>query len=124
MSKGYKRARTDYPEGVVAIYDNDGKTTDRYLVVYEPVECQGERFFPTTCMSDTPYHPQGVCMHGEVKGHRPTGGWGTGQRVIAFKDLPKDCQRAVKQDLSEKTHGPGWFDGYDYIKGFKPREES
>ena len=21
----------------------------------------------------------------------------------------------------EDTHGPGWFDGYDYIKGYKPR---
>lgn len=97
----YRRARKDYPDGVVAIYDSGGKTADRYMVVFDPVECSHwpGMVYPNLTMSGVPYHPQGVCMHGETAGWRPTGGWGTDQKVIAFEDLPADCQRAVRQDL-------------------------
>lgn len=99
MTRRYRRSRTDYPKGVLSIYDNDGKTTDRYMVVYEPYECQGRNHFPVTCMSDAPFWPQGVCMHDSLP-FRPTGGWETGQRVIAFEALPADCQKAVQMDLA------------------------
>lgn len=51
-------------------------------------------------------------------------------RIIRFRQ--NGNPRTIKSGLmleeaqahcsSEKTHGPGWFDGYDYIKGFRPRE--
>jgi hypothetical protein len=99
----YRRSRTDYPAGVLSIYDNEGKTSDRYLVVYEPYEAAGDQYFPTTCMGPTPYSPQGICMHDSLR-WRPTGGWGSSLvgKVIAFDDLPADCQRVVRQDLEEE----------------------
>lgn len=110
MQKSYHRARTDYPAGVVAVYDNGGKTVDRYTVVYEPFPlaypCRayaaGTPVFGYVCMSGAPFHPQGVCQHGEATGQRPRGGWGgTCGKVIRFEDLPEDCQRAVLLDLDE-----------------------
>lgn len=97
----YRRSRTDYPKGVLAVYDNGGRTADRYTVVYAPFkDSQGRDSFPLTFLSADPFWPQGVCQH-ETRAFRPTGGWGSGQKVIAFADLPPDCQRAVQQDLEE-----------------------
>lgn len=97
----YRRSRTDYPAGVLSVYDNGGKTTDRYTVVYRPFEMDGRNYYPVAYMSGAPFHPQGVCQHTELR-FRPTGGWETGQKVIAFEDLPADCQRVVRQDLEEE----------------------
>ena len=98
----YRRARTDYPEGVIAIYDNGGRTTDRYTVVYEPENRLGIDIFSWTYMSADPFYPQGVCIH-DSGTLRPYSGWGTGSRdkVITFEDLPGSCQRAVRQDLED-----------------------
>ena len=115
MHKSYRRARTDYPKGVVAIYDNGGKTFDRYTVVYEPCllpdyrnalgHPAGTLLFSYVSMSGAPFHPQGFCQHGEAIGRRPTGGGWAGPascgKVIRFEDLPEDCQEAVLLDLDE-----------------------
>ena len=100
MTKTYRRTRKDNPQGVVAIYDNGGKTVDRYTVVYQPATVGGQLVFPMVYMSASPYWPQGVCMHSETVGYRVTSGWGTGQKVIGFSDLPADCQRVIKEDLA------------------------
>lgn len=100
MRRRYRRARADYPAGVLAVYDNGGQTADRYMVVYEPYQSDGRDWFPVTCMSGAPFWPQGVCLHDSLR-FRPTGGWQTGRKVIAFEDLPPDCQRVVRQDLEE-----------------------
>lgn len=92
-TRRYRRARTDYPDGVLAVYDNGGKTADRYTVVYAP-ECGT---FRVTDMSSEPFHPQGVCQHSEWE-RRVTGTRGY-DRVIAFEDLPPACQRVVGLDL-------------------------
>ena len=96
----YRSARTDYPDGVIAIYDNRGRTIDRYTVVYAPYDLDTRDVFAWTHMSADPYAPQGVCQHGDGYS-RPYSGWGTSNRnkVIAFEALPKDCQRVVRQDL-------------------------
>jgi len=106
MHKSYRRARTDYPAGVVAIYDNGGKTADRYTVVYAPfypATAGGDRpYFPYVGMSGEPFHPQGFCQHGETEDFRPTGGGWSGRsscgKVIRFEDLPPDCQKVVLRD--------------------------
>lgn len=102
MRRRYRRSRTDYPAGVLAVYDNGGRTADRYTVVYEPYQDGADHhdWFPTCSMSAAPFHPQGVCMHGELA-FRPTGGWGTHMKVITFEALPADCQRAVRRDLQD-----------------------
>lgn len=50
-------------------------------------------------------------------------------RVIRFRQNGK--RRTIKSHLTEAeaqahcgradTHGPGWFDGYDYMKGYRPK---
>jgi len=114
--QSYRRSRKDYPKGVIGIYDNAGQTNesaDHYLVVFEPIEIEepamravyGALRFPILSMSGEPFHPQGVCMHGEMP-FRPTGGWQSGPssagKTINFADLPADCQRAVRQDLDSE----------------------
>lgn len=52
-------------------------------------------------------------------------------RVIRFRQNGK--RRTIKTHLTEAeaqkhcqgpgTSGPGWFDGYDYMKGFRPKVE-
>jgi hypothetical protein len=111
MRRNYRRTRTDYPAGVVAVYDDgSGKYADRYTVVYEPylldrpdrAYAADTPVFPYVSMSGAPFHPQGVCQHSEAIGQRPTGGWGgTCGKVIRFEDLPEDCQKAVLLDLDE-----------------------
>ncbi len=51
-------------------------------------------------------------------------------RIIRFRF--KGSPRTIKSNLTEaeaqahcskeSTHGNGWFDGYDYMKGCKPRK--
>ena len=51
-------------------------------------------------------------------------------RIIRFRK--SGSKRTIKSGVTleeaqehcgkESTHGPNWFDGYDYIKGYKPRE--
>jgi hypothetical protein len=110
MRKPYRRARTDYPAGVVAIYDNGGKTIDRYTVVYEPypvawaAEPTGQYIvFPYVGMSGSPFWPQGFCQHGETIMRRPY--VDRNDRVIRFEDLPADCQKVVRRDLEPKEEG-------------------
>ena len=82
---------------IKAIYDNGGKTFDRYTVVYDELEQRRTEGNLYSClgMSEQPFAPQGFGQHGSAQmgGH-------LGKR-IKFDDLPKDCQRAVNQDLEE-----------------------
>ena len=104
----------------VRIYDNGGPdavdgSIDRYTVVYTGrYRCCADK----TCrahsqyvgMSGSPYHPQGMCMHGESP--QPidslSGQWppAIGRRNhlgkrIRFEELPADCQRVVISDYRE-----------------------
>jgi len=94
----YRRSRKDYPKGVLGIYDNGGKTVDRYTVIYTPFTVDGRQYFPFLGMSAYPFHPQGFGQHGELP-HRYTRQ--SGERVLRFADLPADCQRLVLQDIVE-----------------------
>lgn len=107
-----RRSRADYPDGVLGIYDNGGLreyrgewrgSADRYTVVYDgETDGRGQTFYPYLAMSERPFAPQGIGIHGETP-FRLTRG--DGERCIAFEDLPEDCQRAVRQDLAAKTPG-------------------
>ena len=102
----------DYPKGVVAIYDNGGTdkpngSVDRYTVFYTRRGMKGLDYiafikngkklwrpkYPFVAMSREPFHPQGFGQHGEgVRGIHCG-------HLIAFADLPEDCQKLVHQDL-------------------------
>lgn len=99
--KKSERVAALIPNGVprwVRIYDNGGKTADRYAVVFTGNfrGRDGQCFH--LFMSGAPFWPQGVCMHGSTREiiDRPTYGH-LGKR-IKFADLNSDCQRAVMQD--------------------------
>lgn len=83
---------------------HDGRdigTIDRYTVVFSGryTHKTGRQHWDV-CMSESPYHPQGVGMHGESNGpiDRPTSGH-LGKR-IKFMDLPADCQRLIIDDYT------------------------
>lgn len=78
----------------IAIYDNGGRSADRYTVIFK--DCpEGCGLFQCLGMNAFPFHPQGIAMHASAMPGRLLG------RRIAFADLPKDCQRAVEQDCKE-----------------------
>jgi hypothetical protein len=97
MTTRYRKSRSDYPEGVLAIYDNGGSSIDRYCVVFAPFAVDGKNYFPTLHMSERPIHPQGYGIHGEYE-RRPTRL--PGDHVIAFDALPEECQKCVESDLA------------------------
>jgi hypothetical protein len=83
------------------IYDDGGKTADRYTVVYRVVRLSdGTRYYPYTGMGCTPFAPTGICQHGEARTpiDRPSGKH-LGKR-IAFESLNEDCQRVIIDYLS------------------------
>jgi len=93
-----KRARPDYPKGVRRITDNGGRSGDRYTVEYEPFEgYRDELYQDFVTTSGEPYWPQGICLHGERRWPGAPRFWY--DRIIAFADLPADCQRVVREDL-------------------------
>lgn len=77
----------------IRIYDNGGRTYDRYTVVYmkEPETRPGT--FAARGMSEHPFHPQGFGQYCAAMPGRHLG------KRIAFDQLPTDCQRLVQQDL-------------------------
>ena len=98
----FRRSRPDYPQGVLGIYDNGGQSADRYTVVYEPTEYEGQLWWDYVAMSEAPFHAQGVGLHGQApfRLHATFNGSGCG-KTIAFEDLPDDCQSLVRRDLEE-----------------------
>jgi hypothetical protein len=81
----------------VAIFDNNGKTADRYTAVYLKMP-ERKGLFNARGMSGEPYgpyHPQGVGMCVSAKPGRHLG------TRIRFEDLPEDCKRLVLSDLPE-----------------------
>jgi len=90
----------DCPAGVLAIFDNGGKTWDRYTVLYVPQP--GAEFVEYLGASERPYDPQGFGQHGEMRAsevasyrYRAT----SSKESARWSDLPDDVKRAVRQDL-------------------------
>ena len=81
----------------VRVYDNDGKTYDRYTAVF--TEKMNDEFVYLG-MSQNPCHPQGFGQHGFSRTpiDRPTSKH-LGKR-IKFDLLPIDCQRLVREELT------------------------
>ena len=76
---------------IYKVYDNGGKTIDRYTVLTEPYhfgkscECLG--------LSDNPSHPQGFSQWGDCYEGPQLG------KEISFEELPKNVQDHVLQRL-------------------------
>ena len=77
----------------VRIYDNGGKTFDRYTAVYMD-QSEGRGLYAARGMSENPFHPQGFGQYCSAMAGRHLG------RRIPFEALPTDCQRAVMLDVA------------------------
>lgn len=78
----------------VRIYDNGGKTWDRYTAVYMDLPERAPNTFMALGMSARPFDPQGFGQHTTAAPGRHLG------ERIEFSALPADCQAAIKQDLA------------------------
>jgi hypothetical protein len=103
------------PNGIprwVRCYDNEGRSFDRYTVVYTGRYKKDPGIFHYVGMSKYPYHPQGFGQHGETQ-HKPcdvTGNSWAGPSIgkkchlgtrIKFEDLPDDCKDLVMRDYRD-----------------------
>ena len=89
-----------YPQGVKGVYDNGGKTQDRYTVVYcEYVVWGGTRLYDCYGLDEAPCSPQGFVQHSTCALGAHLG------RRIAFEDLPEACRELVKRDLVHSKKG-------------------
>lgn len=82
----------------IKVYDNGGRTIDRYTVIYvDEVEDNGmgQRLPFGVFMSADPTHPQGVFMHEQIEDSPRLG------TVIPFASLPTKCQKSVLEDVEE-----------------------
>ena len=88
------------PNGIpryVRVYDNDGKTFDRYTVVFTgKYRRNRDEDFVHLGMNAEPFAPQGFGQHGfsNTMIDKPT--YAHLGRKIDFKDLPEKCQEAVR----------------------------
>jgi len=76
---------------IIAIYDNHGKTIDRYVVVFDTKN--HPPYYDCLCMSKNPTHPQGFSQWSSCK---------LGEHLetkIEFADLPIHIQNHVKERL-------------------------
>ncbi|MBX3018002.1 MAG: hypothetical protein KF767_08940 [Bdellovibrionaceae bacterium] len=78
----------------VRIYDNGGKTFDRYTAVYMDQPEYQPGTFAARGMSTNPFSPQGFGCSCVASPGRHLG------KRIKFEELPPDCQRLVLQDIS------------------------
>lgn len=83
------------------VFDNDGKTFDRYTAIFDVIDVDGlpapESWY--LGMSEHPFHPQGFGQHGEGD----VSGTINRDREITFEDVPADVQRCIRQDVD------AWF---------------
>lgn len=95
----------DCPEGVLAIYDNRGQTADRYTVFYRtPVagSAYQDMWLGMRCMSENPFHPQGVGMWGELEAYKVAHfRYRERHRAARWSDLPERVKTCVLLDLKE-----------------------
>lgn len=73
-----------------SIWDNGGKTVDRYTVILD-WESMDAGCFMCFSMSANPEHPQGFGQHGEAKEGAHLG------KRITFEELPEAARKCLKK---------------------------
>lgn len=88
----------DCPAEVLAIYDNGGKTFDRYTILYVPTLEQRKREYLDYLGSSVhPFDPQGFGQHGELT-RWDAQAFRYREAPTKWTALPADVQKAVRQD--------------------------
>ena len=99
----------DCPKEVLAIYDNGGKTFDRYTVIYNCVTFyNGIYTVFYRGMSEYPSDPQGFGISGELNSWELAAYRNRAYRDYAkWSDMPEDVKNAVRDDcrlIREDSH--------------------
>lgn len=81
-----------HPRGSVRLYDNGGRTFDRFTAVFLDQPERQPGTFAALGMSDHPFHPQGFGQHCTAMPGRHLG------RRINRGELPQDCRILLKQE--------------------------
>lgn len=88
----------------IRIYDNGGKTYDRYTAVFMGrEECREYggfgrpliRTFEALSFNENPFHPLGFGMHATAMPGRHLG------KRVKLEDLPEKAQQFVKQNMED-----------------------
>lgn len=80
----------------IRIYDNGGKTVDRYTLVVPSVNEPGK--LDMYGFNDNPFHPQGF---GQSAGsYDKMGSYSHLGKLISYDDLPEQAQRFVRQEIT------------------------
>ena len=77
---------------IKAVYDNKGKTIDRYSIVFKEKE---GRFNIMLGLSSYPTHPQGFSIFGRCRDGNHLG------TKIKFTDLPKEIQKHIIERIKD-----------------------
>lgn len=77
---------------VCKIYDNGGRSFDRYTIALKARRHNGRLYWPYLASSENPFHPQGFGQHGESE--HPVEGSYLGKR-ISFDSLPEQVQSFI-----------------------------
>lgn len=86
------------PKQVAGVYDNGGKSIDRYTVIYKNEHPKRGMCF-IRGMSPTPQHPQGVGLYGEMyTSDRPNLG-----KVLHWADVPDKVKQCIQLDCNEES---------------------
>jgi len=82
---------------ILSIHDNPDFAIDRYTVVLNEVDRivgNGVKLYTMIAMNESPLSPnKGVYQHTCGQRGKHLG------KCIKFKDLPKDCQKALKNEM-------------------------
>lgn len=81
----------------VRIYDNGGKTADRFTSVYMDSPERQPGMYECIGMSENPFHPQGFGMHSSAMPGAHLG------KRIRFDDLPDACKRLLCRDIQGES---------------------
>ena len=80
----------------VRIYDNGGKTIDRYTLVVPSVNTPG--MLDMYGFNEAPYHPQGF---GQYAGeYRQMGSYSHLGKLVSLESLPEQARKFVKETLT------------------------
>lgn len=79
----------------IKVYDNGGKSIDRYTVVFLDQPELKKGIYAALAMNAHPFDPQGFGQHTTAMVGRHLG------KKITFEELPPDCQKLVRQDLED-----------------------
>jgi hypothetical protein len=77
----------------IRIYDNGGKTLDRYTVIFLDLEKERDGSYQARAMSENPFHGFGMWCSAFAGRH-------LGKRITEH-ELPMLCQKLLYQDLEE-----------------------